>query len=310
MLIRSGITIDAAVAGVAPGERHAVVEPEQRRSLAPLPHHHGHVVDQAPQVVGDLVEGVRHQLLEALQRYVHHRAQRRVAVDGPRGAPRGARRRPTSRRDLHGDAPGRARPRRLGQDAGPHPADRPPGGHRARPTLATCWPSPSPARRPASSTSASAASGLRGDATTGTFHAVAWGTLRTRWADLGPAAARPARPQGTAPRASWRPSVPGKDKRTVAGELATEIEWAKARMVTPDDYVDAVGAGRRASRPCEPDLVAEVYAGVRAPQAPRRAWSTSTTCSRWSPGRSRRTRRSRPRSAGATATCSSTSSRT
>jgi DNA helicase-2/ATP-dependent DNA helicase PcrA len=25
--------------------------------------------------------------------------------------------------------------------------------------------------------------GLRGDATAGTFHAVAWGVLRTRWAD-------------------------------------------------------------------------------------------------------------------------------
>ena len=39
--------------------------------------------------------------------------------------------------------------------------------------------------------------------------------------------------------------MPGKDKRTVAGDLATEIEWAKARMVTPDDYVEAV-ARRRA----------------------------------------------------------------
>ncbi|MEQ1788377.1 MAG: UvrD-helicase domain-containing protein, partial [Acidimicrobiales bacterium] len=27
--------------------------------------------------------------------------------------------------------------------------------------------------------------GLRGDVTTGTFHAVAWGALRTRWADQG-----------------------------------------------------------------------------------------------------------------------------
>ena len=39
--------------------------------------------------------------------------------------------------------------------------------------------------------------GLRGDATTGTFHAVAWGTLRTRWADQGRPAADAARPQGS-----------------------------------------------------------------------------------------------------------------
>ena len=101
--------------------------------------------------------------------------------------------------------------------------------------------------------------GLRGDATTGTFHAVAWGTLRTRWADRGRPAAHAARPQGPGARGSWPPRWPGKDKRTVAGELATEIEWAKARMVTPDDYVEAVArAGRKPA--LRPDLVAEVYA--------------------------------------------------
>ena len=100
--------------------------------------------------------------------------------------------------------------------------------------------------------------GLRGDTTTGTFHAVAWGTLRTRWADHGRA------PLTLLDRKGWvlrdlAPSVAGKDRRTVAGELATEIEWAKARMVTPDDYVDAVvQAGRKPA--LRTDLVADAYA--------------------------------------------------
>src|SRR5688572_30896334 len=68
--------------------------------------------------------------------------------------------------------------------------------------------------------------GLRGDATTGTFHAVAWGTLRMRWADLGQ------RPLALLDRksrilAELAPSLPGKDRRTAMGEVAIEIEWAK-----------------------------------------------------------------------------------
>ncbi len=100
--------------------------------------------------------------------------------------------------------------------------------------------------------------GLRGEVTTGTFHAAAWGTLRTRWAD-----------QGRAPLAlldrkgrlltELAPSTPGKDKRTVAADLATEIEWAKARMVTPDAYVEAVARARRKPS-LKPEVVAEVYA--------------------------------------------------
>ena len=101
--------------------------------------------------------------------------------------------------------------------------------------------------------------GLRGDATTGTFHAVAWGTLRTRWADLGQ------RPLALLDRksrilAELAPALPGKDRRTAMSELATEIEWAKARMVTPDDYVEAAARAVRKSN-LRPDVVAEVYAG-------------------------------------------------
>ena len=110
--------------------------------------------------------------------------------------------------------------------------------------------------------------GLRGDATTGTFHAVAWATLRTRWADLGRSPLTLLDRKGRL-LAELAPSVPGKDKRTVAGELATEIEWAKARMVTPDDYVDAVAPGGAQARP-PARAGRRGLRGVRAPQAPRR----------------------------------------
>lgn len=99
--------------------------------------------------------------------------------------------------------------------------------------------------------------GLRGDTTTGTFHAVAWGALRTRWADQGRRALTLLDRKGRV-LTELAPAIPGKDKRSVALELATEIEWAKARMVTPDAYVDAVARASRKPN-LKPDLVAEVY---------------------------------------------------
>jgi len=100
--------------------------------------------------------------------------------------------------------------------------------------------------------------GLRGDATTGTFHGVAWGALRTRWADQGRTALTLLDRKGRL-LSELAPTTPGRDKRTAAADLATEIEWAKARMVTPDDYVEAVSrAGRKPA--LRPELVAEGYA--------------------------------------------------
>jgi len=100
--------------------------------------------------------------------------------------------------------------------------------------------------------------GLRGDATAGTFHAVAWGVLRTRWLD------ERREPPTLLDRkgrllVELAPRVPGKAARAVAGDLATEIEWAKARMITPDTYPDAVVAAARRP-PVRTELVAEVYA--------------------------------------------------
>jgi DNA helicase-2/ATP-dependent DNA helicase PcrA len=100
--------------------------------------------------------------------------------------------------------------------------------------------------------------GLRGDATAGTFHGVAWGVLRARWGD------QRREPPALLDRKGRllngvRPKVPGRDARAVTADLATEIEWAKARMITPDTYPDAVvAAGRKPGLRAE--LVAEAYA--------------------------------------------------
>ena len=100
--------------------------------------------------------------------------------------------------------------------------------------------------------------GLRGEVTTGTFHGVAWGALRTRWADQGRTAPTLLDRKGRL-LTELAPSTPGRDKRTVARDLATEIEWAKARMITPDDYEEAVR--RAVRRPgLKPEVVASVYA--------------------------------------------------
>jgi DNA helicase-2/ATP-dependent DNA helicase PcrA len=100
--------------------------------------------------------------------------------------------------------------------------------------------------------------GLRRDATTGTFHAIAWGSLRQRWADQGRTAPSLLDRKGRLLR-ELAPAVPGKDKRSVAADLASEIEWAKARMITPDRYEEAVVAAAR--RPgLKPASVAATYA--------------------------------------------------
>jgi DNA helicase-2/ATP-dependent DNA helicase PcrA len=107
--------------------------------------------------------------------------------------------------------------------------------------------------------------GLRGDATAGTFHAVAWGVLRARWSDERRAAPTLLDRKGRL-LAEIAPRVPGRDVRSVTGDLATEIEWAKARMVTPDTYAGAVAtAGRKPGLRAE--LVSEAYAAYETRKA-------------------------------------------
>lgn len=100
--------------------------------------------------------------------------------------------------------------------------------------------------------------GLRNDATAGTFHAVAWGVLRTRWSDQRRDAPTLLDRKGRL-LAEVAPKGMGRDGRAGIGELASEIEWAKARMITPDTYVASLAAaGRRPAIRAE--AVAEAYA--------------------------------------------------
>jgi DNA helicase-2/ATP-dependent DNA helicase PcrA len=97
--------------------------------------------------------------------------------------------------------------------------------------------------------------GVRQQVTAGTFHGIAYGQLRQRWADLG------ARPPSLldrkvrllarlVARSDIGPSANGPGRGPSLADLAGEIEWAKARMVPPDGYPGAlVAAGRRPPLP-------------------------------------------------------------
>ncbi len=98
--------------------------------------------------------------------------------------------------------------------------------------------------------------GVRDRVATGTFHALAYAQLRRRWADGGqrPPALLDRKLRILLPLLPRRssPSEPG------APELAAEIEWAQARMVSPAGYEAAVvAAGRRPPLPAA--AVASIY---------------------------------------------------
>jgi DNA helicase II / ATP-dependent DNA helicase PcrA len=96
--------------------------------------------------------------------------------------------------------------------------------------------------------------GLRDGVAAGTFHGVAWAQLRARWADEG-------RPPPTLLARKGRLLADGlrsgRDSVSVA-QLAAEIEWAKARLVGPDGYVDAAARARRRP-PGSAERIAEHY---------------------------------------------------
>ena len=98
--------------------------------------------------------------------------------------------------------------------------------------------------------------GVRDQVAAGTFHAFAYAQLRRRWADSGE------RPPALLDRktrillrhlpARRSPSDPG------PADLAAEIEWAQARMVSPAGYAEAVtAAGRKPPLPAA--AVAAIY---------------------------------------------------
>jgi DNA helicase-2/ATP-dependent DNA helicase PcrA len=93
--------------------------------------------------------------------------------------------------------------------------------------------------------------GVRNQVAAGTFHGIAYGQLRQRWADLG---ARPPtlldRKVRVLARLVARTRAGERTAGSMLADLAGEIEWAKARMISPDGYAQAVvAAGRRPPLP-------------------------------------------------------------
>jgi DNA helicase II / ATP-dependent DNA helicase PcrA len=106
--------------------------------------------------------------------------------------------------------------------------------------------------------------GVRDRVATGTFHSVAYNQLRQYWAEHSISAP-------TLTQSKLRilmPLVTSKQFNGLVGsaqptDLATEIEWAKARLITPDRYVAAVQrAGRKP--PLGAEAMAELYSRYEA----------------------------------------------
>jgi DNA helicase-2/ATP-dependent DNA helicase PcrA len=107
--------------------------------------------------------------------------------------------------------------------------------------------------------------GLRDQVAAGTFHAIALAQLRSRWAERGVtppelldrkvgfvARLLPTSAPGGAG------GGPGRARDVLPLDVVAEIEWAKARRVTPDGYAAAAGRARR-KPPLEPAQVAAVF---------------------------------------------------
>ena len=108
--------------------------------------------------------------------------------------------------------------------------------------------------------------GIRDQVAAGTFHAVAYAQLRRRWADEGrqPPALLDRKVRVLAQllprnRAGGGGGAGAGGAAVQPADVAGEIEWAKARMVAPEDYAaEAEGAGRRP--PLPPSAMAALYA--------------------------------------------------
>ena len=89
--------------------------------------------------------------------------------------------------------------------------------------------------------------GVRDHVAAGTFHALAYAQLRRRWADRGERAPTilERKTRLLAPLLSRRSSSSGRPSAVTAFDLASEIEWAKARMIPPSQYEHEASAARR-----------------------------------------------------------------
>ena len=95
--------------------------------------------------------------------------------------------------------------------------------------------------------------GLRDDVAAGTFHSIALAILRNHWKDSGRRA-----PELLERRMSFLARQHRNLDRASIADIDGEIGWARARLVTPDQYADAAKAARR--RPGRSlSFVADIY---------------------------------------------------
>lgn len=96
--------------------------------------------------------------------------------------------------------------------------------------------------------------GLRQSAAAGTFHSIALAQLRQRWEEQG------RKPPTLLERkySFITKMLPGTHDRTTPLDVISEIEWAKARRITPDTYQNAAARAGR-TPPLDPATIAELY---------------------------------------------------
>jgi DNA helicase II / ATP-dependent DNA helicase PcrA len=93
----------------------------------------------------------------------------------------------------------------------------------------------------------------------GTFHAIAFAQLRRHWADTG--RRLPAVVEGPDRVVRKLLSGSGREVR-LSSPVSNEISWARARMVTPEGYLQAAAVAGRSGP--DPALVADIYADYNA----------------------------------------------
>jgi DNA helicase-2/ATP-dependent DNA helicase PcrA len=112
--------------------------------------------------------------------------------------------------------------------------------------------------------------GLRGRPTAGTFHGVAWAVLTQRWSDQ-----RRARPELLTDRVRLLETAVGHvvPTRRIASvhveAVASELDWARARLVTAEHYAEEARRGGR-KPPLPPDLLAAVFSAYADEKHKRR----------------------------------------
>ena len=106
--------------------------------------------------------------------------------------------------------------------------------------------------------------GLRDPPRAGTFHAAALAQLRRYSADRD---RRP--PEILESRAAFLAEMRPRDSREATARLAAEIDWARARMIPPERYLELAGEARR-HPPRRTEAIAAAYAAYEEAKRRRR----------------------------------------